>query len=82
MRGQEFGRQVGGAAGVEQDVVINPQQRVDGERQPRRLQLGAIKTGAAGADEMDAGQPVPGDDLRKRGFALHQFGEPGCGRID
>ena len=25
--------------------------------------------------------PVPGDDLRKRGFALHQFGEPGCGRI-
>ena len=63
-------------------MVVNPQQRVDRERQPRRLELCAVETGAAGADEMNARQPVPGDDLRKRRLALHQFGKPGRHRID
>ena len=38
MRGQQFRRQVGGGAGIEQHVVVDPQQRVDRQRQPRRLQ--------------------------------------------
>jgi hypothetical protein len=36
MRGQQFRRQVGRGTGIEQHVVVDPQQRVDRKRQPRR----------------------------------------------
>ena len=75
LRRQQFGRQIGGRAGIQQHMVVNPQQRVDRERQPRRLQLRAVEAGTSGADEMNARQPVLGDDLRKRRLALHQFGK-------
>jgi hypothetical protein len=49
---------------------------------PRRLEMSAVEAGASGADEMNARQPVPGNDLRKRRLALHEFGKAGRNRID
>ena len=35
---EEFGRQVGRRAGIEQHMVVHAQQRIERQRQPRRLQ--------------------------------------------
>ena len=79
---QQFRRQIGSGAGVQNHVIIDPQQCIDRKREPRRLQQCGVRARASGAHEMNPRQPVLGDDLGKRNFTQHQFREARRGRID
>ena len=81
MRRQQFRRQIGGEC---RRRAARDRRRAAARRSQASAAATAAACGrarAAGADEMHARQPVPGDDLRERGLALHQFGQSRRRRI-